>query len=109
MIAVHIIGLACTFYCVEEYLTSWQEKLDLLVFLEENEPLGLEQIHKFGKVMQRTILLLSRAFKEWWVISFLSRPVIALFLINYNVFVHENDRLWFLNNLYDLRQLSEVK
>ena len=65
MIAVNTIGLACTFYCVEEYLTSCQEKLDLLEFLEENEPLGLEaKLHKFGKVMQRTILLLSRAFKE---------------------------------------------
>ena len=49
-IAVYTIGLAFIFYRVQVYLTSRQEKLDLHVFLEENELLEYEaRLHKFGK------------------------------------------------------------
>ncbi|KAK2550823.1 Apoptosis-resistant E3 ubiquitin protein ligase 1 [Acropora cervicornis] len=48
-IAVYTIGLALIFYRVQVYLTSRQEKLDLHVFLEENELLEYEaKLHKFG-------------------------------------------------------------
>jgi len=48
-IAVCAIGLAVIFYRVQVYLTSKQEKLDLHVFLEENELLEYEaKLHKFG-------------------------------------------------------------
>lgn len=50
-IAVYTIGLALIFYRVQVYLTSRQEKLDLHVFLEENELLEYEaKLHKFGKL-----------------------------------------------------------
>ena len=49
-IAVYTIGLAFIFYRVQVYLTSRQEKLDLHVFLEENELSEYEaKLHKFGK------------------------------------------------------------
>lgn len=48
-IAVYTIGLALIFYRVQVYLTSRQEKLDLHVFLEENELSEYEaKLHKFG-------------------------------------------------------------
>ena len=49
-IAVCAIGLAVIFYHVQVYLTSKQVKLDLHVFLEENELLEYEAgLYKFGK------------------------------------------------------------
>ncbi|XP_067031930.1 apoptosis-resistant E3 ubiquitin protein ligase 1-like isoform X2 [Acropora muricata] len=48
-ITVTTIGLALIFYRVQVYFTSRQEKLDLHVFLEENELLEYEaRLHKFG-------------------------------------------------------------
>ena len=53
-IAVCAIGLAVIFYRVQVYLTSKQEKLDLHVFLEENELLEYEaKLHKFGKFKEQ--------------------------------------------------------
>ena len=48
-IAVYTI-IALIFYRVKVYFTSGQGKLDLHVFLEENELLEYEaRLHKFGK------------------------------------------------------------
>ena len=53
-IAVCAIGLAVIFYYVQVYLTSKPEKLDLHVFLEENELLEYEaNLHKFGKFKEQ--------------------------------------------------------